>query len=164
MPRISPPVSLFRAQICPVSRFLCAAAPAVNGTTISPPLMVSIFDYFLFSRRTVTFLWIFSTNSHLKRRVDLSNDSGVLNWKCCFCDGMGWAIKFLKWATISLVYGNPEKRSWHESVKLEYFSFNIKHFDNDMSLAAIVQFLTAVQVTSTSSNITNIIKARQRLT
>lgn len=59
MPRISPPVSLFRAQICPVSRFLCAAAPAVNGTTISPPLMVSIFDYFLFSRRTVTFYGFF---------------------------------------------------------------------------------------------------------
>lgn len=128
MPRISPPVSLFRAQICPVSRFLCAAAPAVNGTTISPPLMVSIFDYFLFSRRTVTFLWIFSTNSHLKRRVDLSNDSGVLNWKCCFWDGMGWAIKFLKCSTISLVYGNSEKRSWHESVKLGYFSSNIITF------------------------------------
>lgn len=66
-------------------------------------------------------------------------------------------IKFLKGSTISLVYGNPEKRSWQEPLTLGYFSASIKLVDNDRSLAAKDQLLTAVQVTSTSSYVTNII-------
>lgn len=66
-------------------------------------------------------------------------------------------IKFLKGSTISLVYGNPEKRSWQEPLTLGYFSASIKLVDNDRSLAAKDQLLTAVQVTPTSSYVTTII-------